>query len=405
MSTIEPPEVHNLKSYLSNRLENVKPSATLAVASKARALKMQGKQVIDLGIGEPDFDTPEHIKAAGIQAIQAGFTKYTAVDGTLDLRKAIAAKFQRDNQLQYEPNQILVSCGCKQSLYNLTQALLSPNDEVIILAPYWTSYPEMISLAGGIPKFVSAGIEQHFKINPSQLQSAITPKTRLLILNSPSNPTGMAYSRKELEAIGKVLENHPNIVIATDDIYEQILWSKEPFSNILMACPKLTDRTVVFNGVSKTYAMTGWRIGYAAGPKFLIEAMSMIQGQSTSGPCSISQKAAQMALEGDQSCIETMVKAFKERHDYLVDALNEIHGFHCIPGDGTFYVFPNVDKAIENLPSVSNDAELADYLLNKALIATVPGSGFGAPGHIRLSFATSMDNLKRAVAGLKQVFN
>ncbi len=405
MNAIETQENHNLKSQLSNRVQGAKPSATLAVAAKARALKLQGKPLIDLGIGEPDFDTPDSIKAAGIDAIQKGFTKYTATEGTLDLRKTIAFRFLEDTGLRYEPNQIIASNGCKQSIYNLIQAVLNPGDEVIIPAPYWTSYPDMVTLAGGVPKIVTAGIEQNFKITPKQLEGAITAKTRMLIFNSPSNPSGMAYSKSELIALGKILINHPEIIIASDDIYEKILWTEEPFCNIVMACPELYNQTVVLNGVSKTYAMTGWRIGYAAGPRAIIEGMNLIQGQSTSGPCSISQKAAEAALLGDQSAVGSMLKAYKTRHDYLIPALNDLTGFQCKPGDGAFYAFPKIEAAMKALPNISNDTEFADFLLNEALIAVVPGSGFGLPGYIRMSFATSMDKLQEAVSRLKRVFN
>jgi aspartate aminotransferase len=363
-------------------------------------LRAAGKNIIGLGAGEPDFDTPDHIKAAAIQAIRDGFTRYTAVDGTPSLKKAIIAKFKHDNGLDYAADQILVSCGGKQSFYNLCQAMLNPDDEVIIPAPYWVSYPDMVLLAEGEPVIVPTGVDSHFKISAEQLEAAITPKTRLFVINSPSNPTGVAYTRAELEALGKVLQQHPQVLIATDDMYEHILWSKEPFSNILNACPDLYDRTIVLNGVSKVYAMTGWRIGYAGGPADLIKAMKKVQSQSTSNPASISQVAAQTALEGDQSCIQPMIKAFRERHDYVVDALNRIPGVVCLPADGTFYCFPHVQTVIDRLDQVSDDIELAEYLLDKAGVALVPGSAFGAPGYVRISFATSMDILKDALARL-----
>jgi aspartate aminotransferase len=388
------------KITLAKRIQRVKPSPTLAITAQVAELRAAGKDIIGLGAGEPDFDTPDHIKAAAIQAIRDGFTRYTAVDGTPALKSAIIAKFKRDNGLDYAADQILVSCGGKQSFYNLCQALLNTGDEVIIPAPYWVSYPDMVLLAEGEPVIVPAGVDSHFKIAPEQLEAAITPKTRLFVINSPSNPTGVAYTRAELAALGEILRQHPQVLIATDDMYEHILWSEEPFSNILNACPDLYDRTIVLNGVSKVYAMTGWRIGYAGGPAELIKAMKKVQSQSTSNPASISQVAAQAALEGDQSCIQPMIKAFKERHDYVVDALNRIPRVVCLPADGTFYCFPHMQTVIDRLDPVSDDIELAEHLLDKAGVALVPGSAFGAPGYVRISFATSMDILKDALARL-----
>lgn len=391
---------------LSNRIQSIKPSPTLAVTEKAAALKAAGKDIIGLGVGEPDFATPMHIKEAAKQAIDANFTHYTAVDGIAELKTAIINKFKRDNKLDYKPEQILVSCGAKQSIFNLMQVLLNPGDEVLIPAPYWVSYPDMTLLTGAVPVIIEAGIEQRFKILPAQLAKAITPKTRLLILNTPSNPTGIAYTRAELVALGQVLKQHPNVIILSDDIYEHILWSAEPFANIVMACPELYDRTVVVNGVSKSYAMTGWRIGYAAGPAQLIKAMNKIQGQSTTNACSISQKATVAALNGDQSFIQTMIKEFKSRHDFVVNELNSMPGIKCVPADGAFYVFFSVIELIRklNLPSVNNDTQFAEYLLNEAGIALVPGAAFGAPGFLRASIATSMDNLKAAMSRLRKVF-
>ena len=388
------------KLKLAKRVQRVKPSPTLAITARVAELRAAGKDIFGLGAGEPDFDTPDHIKDAAIQAIKDGFTRYTAVDGTPALKKAIIAKFEHDNGLDYAADQILVSCGGKQSFYNLCQALLNTGDEVIIPAPYWVSYPDMVLLAEGEPVIVPTGVDSHFKITPEQLAAAITPKTRLFVINSPSNPTGVAYTRAELEALGKVMRQHPDVLIATDDMYEHILWSTEPFSNILNACPDLYDRTIVLNGVSKVYAMTGWRIGYAGGPAELIKAMKKVQSQSTSNPASISQAAAQTALEGDQSCIQPMIKAFRQRHDFVVDALNRIPGVVCLPADGTFYCFPHVQAVIDRLDSISNDIELAEYLLDKAGVALVPGSAFGAPGYVRISFATSMDILKDALTRL-----
>jgi len=389
-----------LSIKLSYRVQSIKPSPTLAVSAAAAALKAQGVDVIGLGAGEPDFDTPAHIKEAAIEAIQKGFTKYTAVEGILELRKTISAKFAKVNQLHYDPNQILVSCGGKQSFFNLAQAYLNPDDEVIIPAPYWVSYPDMVLLAGAKPIIVSAELTQNFKITPEQLEKAITPKTKLFVINSPSNPTGVAYTRTELKALAEVLLKHPDILIATDDMYENILWREEPFSNILNVCPELYSRTIVLHGVSKTYAMTGWRIGYAAGPKTLIEAMCNIQSQSTSNPCSISQIAAKAALEGNQDCVTQMVQAFKERHDFVVNALNAIPGIECLPTDGTFYAFPRVQQALERL-NLKNDIEFAEFLLKAARIAVVPGSAFGAPGYMRLSIATNLENLQESIQRLR----
>ncbi|TNF98778.1 MAG: pyridoxal phosphate-dependent aminotransferase [Gammaproteobacteria bacterium] len=382
---------------LANRVNRVKPSPTLAITARAAELRAQGKDVIGLGAGEPDFDTPEHIKEAAIQAIRDGFTKYTPVDGTGALKNAIIDKFKRDNDLVYNLDQILVSCGGKQSFYNLCQAWLNPGDQVVIPAPYWVSYPDMVLLADGEPVIVQASLDQHFKISPEQLDDAINEKTRLFVLNSPSNPTGVSYTKSELEALGEVLRRHPHVLIATDDMYEHIVWGDEPFSNIVMACPDLYERTMVLNGVSKAYSMTGWRIGYAGGPAYIIKAMKKVQSQSTSNPTSISQVAAQAALEGDQGCIGEMVKAFKERHDYVVKALNEIEGVTCLESDGTFYSFPNASQAITEKDGIDDDLQLAEFLINEGGVAVVPGSAFGSPGNFRVSFATSMENLEKAI--------
>jgi aspartate aminotransferase len=388
--------------HLASRVQRVKPSPTLAVTARVAELRAAGKDIIGLGAGEPDFGTPQHICDAAIQAINDGFTRYTAVDGTPGLKQAIIAKFSRDNGLDYTPEQILVSCGGKQSFYNLCQALLNSGDEVVIPAPYWVSYPDMVLLAEGEPVILKTGTESRFKITPGQLNAAITPRTRLVVLNSPSNPTGVAYTRDELAALGEILLQHPHVLVATDDMYEHILWSEEPFCNILNACPTLYDRTIVLNGVSKAYAMTGWRIGYAGGPAELIKAMKKIQSQSTSNPTSISQVAAQAALEGDQSCIAPMLQAFRERHDYVVAALNDIPGIDCLPADGTFYCFPRVQDVIDRLDEVNDDVALAAHLLDAAGVALVPGSAFGAPGYIRISFATGMDVLEDALGRLRQ---
>jgi aspartate aminotransferase len=390
---------------LSQRVQRVKNSPTLAVSARAAELRAAGKDIIGLGVGEPDFETPEHIKRAGIEAIKQGMTRYTAVDGTAELKSAIIAKFKRDNGFDFAADQILVSCGGKQSFYNLTQALLNPGDEVIIPAPYWVSYPDMVRLADAEPVIIQAGLDQRFKISPEQLNAAITAKTRLFVINSPSNPTGVAYSKSELAALGDVLLKHPKIIIATDDMYEHILWADEPFSNILNACPELLPQMMVLNGVSKAYAMTGWRIGYAGGPRILIQAMKKIQSQSTSNPASISQAAACAALDGDQSCITPMLTAFRERHDFVTAQLREIDGVRCEAADGTFYSFPDFSAVIKRMDNINNDVDLAEYLLNTAGIALVPGSAFGAEGYLRLSFATSMEILENALQRLKKALS
>ncbi|HEY6823541.1 MAG TPA: pyridoxal phosphate-dependent aminotransferase, partial [Steroidobacteraceae bacterium] len=334
---------------VSRRVQRVKPSPTLAVSARAARLRAQGKDVISLGAGEPDFDTPEHIAQAAIDAIRAGFTRYTNVDGIDELKDAIIAKFERDNALSYERPQILVSAGAKQTIYNLCMAVLDPGDEAVIPAPYWVSYPDMVLLADGLPVMPFAGMAQAYKITPRQLAVAITAKTRLVLLNSPCNPTGAAYTRAELRALGDVLLEHPRIVIGTDDMYEKIYWGPEPFCSLLTAVPELYSRTVTINGVSKAYAMTGWRIGYCGGPRELIAAMATIQGQSTTNASSISQKAAAAALSSDQRCIATMNAAYKERRDFLVRALNALPGISCLPGDGTFYAFADVSRAMAAL--------------------------------------------------------
>jgi aspartate aminotransferase len=388
---------------LSERVARVKPSPTLAVTAKAAELTRAGRDIIGLGAGEPDFDTPAHISAAAIEAIHAGRTRYTNVEGIVELRAAICDKFRRDNQIEYQPDQVLVSCGAKQSIYNLAAALLGAGDEAIIPAPYWVSYPDIVLLADATPVIVAAGAAQHFKITPAQLEAAITPRTRLLILNSPSNPTGVAYSRAELAELAEVLRAHPQVITATDDMYEHIYWGREPFCSLLTAAPDLHDRVVTINGVSKVYAMTGWRIGYAAGPRKLIGAMKKLQGQSTSNPCSISQYASLAALTGDQSCVAEMAAAFRQRHDWLMEALNGLPGFSCLPADGAFYAFPDVSGAIQALDSVEDDSGFAEYLLDQAGVAVVPGTAFGAPGHVRLSYACSLETLQEAVRRMASV--
>ena len=384
---------------LSTRVQSIKPSPTLAVTNRAAELRAAGQDIIGLGAGEPDFDTPQHIKDAATAAIKNGFTKYTAVDGTPQLKNAIINKFKNDNGLDYQANQILVSCGGKQSFFNLSLALLNPGDEVVIPAPYWVSYPDMVKMAEGIPVVIDTNAAARFKITAQQLDNAITPKTKLVVLNSPSNPSGMAYTKAELSELGAVLRKYPDVLVATDDMYEHILWTTEEFNNILTVNPDLYDRTIVLNGVSKAYSMTGWRIGYAAGPQPLIAAMKKIQSQSTSNPTSISQVAAQAALEGDQQCVRDMVKVFKQRHDYMVKALNEIDGIECLAGDGTFYVFPDF-SGMQTKLNCKTDTDLAEKLL-EAGVALVPGSAFGTPGHMRISFATSDENLQKAAELLK----
>ncbi len=381
---------------VSKRMAAVKPSPTGAVLALATELRAAGRDIISLGAGEPDFDTPEHIKEAARAAIAAGQTKYTPIDGTAALKAAIQRKLVRDNQLEYEPVDIVVTCGAKQALFNLCMALLGPGDEAIIPAPYWVSYPDMVRLAEADPVVIDAGIERDFKIVPEQLEAAISDKTRLLFLNSPCNPTGASYTRAELQGLGAVLEAHPDVVTVSDDIYEHIHWADEPFVSFATACPGLKDRIVTTNGVSKAYAMTGWRIGYAAGPETLISAMKTIQSQSTTNACSVSQAAAQAALDGDQGVVAEMAAAYRERHDYFVAALNDIDGMECRHGEGTFYAFPRVTGVLE-AKSLSSDIELVELLLNDADVACVPGTAFGAPGYIRMSFACSMEELKEAV--------
>jgi aspartate aminotransferase len=389
---------------VSRRVQRVKPSATLAVTARAARLKAEGHDVIGLGAGEPDFDTPRHIAQAGIEAITSGFTRYTNVEGINELKDAVIAKFERDNALRYERAQILVSSGAKQTVYNLCMSVLDPGDEAIIPAPYWVSYPDMVLLADGLPVTPFAGPSQGYKITPRQLATSITPKTRLVLLNSPCNPTGAAYTRAELRALGEVLLQHPRIVIGTDDMYEKIYWASEPFCSLLSAVPELYSRTVTINGVSKAYAMTGWRIGYCGGPKELITAMSTVQGQSTSNASSISQKAATVALTGDQSCVAEMNKAFKERHDFVVQGLNSLPGVSCLPGAGTFYAFADVSRAIA-AQGCRDDGELTELLLERAGVAVVPGSPFGAPGHIRLSFACSLQMLEKAIERMRRALS
>ncbi len=381
---------------VSRRVQRVKPSPTLAATARAAKLKAEGKDIISLGAGEPDFDTPVHIADAGVAAVRSGFTRYTDVGGIPELKDAIIAKFQRDNGLTYDRSQILVSTGAKQTIYNLCMALLDPGDEAVIPAPYWVSYPDMVMLADGLPVTPDATAAQGYKISPRQLEASITPKTRLLLLNSPCNPTGAAYTRAELRALGEVLLEHPRVVIGTDDMYEKIYWGAEPFCSLVTAVPELYGRTVTINGCSKSFAMTGWRIGYCGGPKELITAMGTIQGQSTSNASSMAQKAAVAALNGDQDCVAKMNESFKQRHDFVVAGLNAIPGISCLPGAGTFYAFADVTGAMAAL-GLKDDNAFADHLLTQAGVAVVAGSGFGAPGHMRISFATSMELLEKSL--------
>lgn len=379
----------------SNHLANVKTSPTLAITARASAMRAEGKAVIAMSAGEPDFNTPSHICEAAIRAIHEGHTRYTPVDGYPSLKEAIIEKFQRDNQLSYAPDEILVSNGAKQSVYNLCAALFNPGDEVLIPCPYWVSYPDMVYLTGATPVLIETHQDQQLKITPDQLRDAITPKTRCLVINSPSNPSGQAYSATELKAMADVLLEHPDLIIMSDDIYEPILWNGS-FANILSVCPDLKDRTVVINGVSKAYAMTGWRIGYAAGPKAIIQAMKKIQSQSTSGPCAVSQMAAQAALSGDQSCVKDMNAAFKKRHDFMYEALKNIPSVDVLPSDGTFYTFPSFAACMET-KGITDDVAFAEQLLVNHGVAIVPGSAFGSPGHARISFANSDEQLRGAM--------
>jgi aspartate aminotransferase len=392
-----------LKISLSDRIQKVKPSPTLAVTALANQLRADGRDVIGLAAGEPDFDTPDHIKQAAIDAINQGYTKYTAVDGTAGLKQAIINKFKRENGFDFEADQILVSVGGKQAIYNLCQTLLNEGDEVIIPAPYWVSYPDIVKLADATPVIVDGDIAQSFKITPEQLEQAITDRTKLVIINSPSNPSGKAYSKAELRALGDVLCKHPNIVVMSDDIYEHIVWSEEGFVNILNVCPELADQTVVINGVSKAYSMTGWRIGYSGGPVDIIKGMKKIQSQSTSNPTSIAQYAAQAALEGDQSFLKEMCDIFRERHDYVYETLNAMNGVKVLPSDGTFYSFPSFHAVIERMEGIDDDLQLAQLILEKAEVALVPGSAFGLAGHLRLSFATDMESLEKALTRIRQI--
>ncbi len=387
-------------SIVSNSLKRIKPSPTIAVTSKAREMRAAGRDVIGLGAGEPDFDTPENIKEAAIKAIRAGETKYTAVDGTPKLKKAIQAKFLRENNLSYNLNQITVGTGGKQVLYNAFMATINKGDEVIIPAPYWVSYPDIILLAGGRPKIIKCDEKDSFKLTPKKLKKAISKKTKWIILNSPSNPTGSSYTKDEIEELSKVLKKNKKIYILSDDIYEHIIYDNFKFFTIAQI-NELKDRTLTMNGVSKSYSMTGWRIGYAAGPLEIIKAISKIQSQSTSNPSSISQAAAVEALNGTQDFIKIRSDSFKDRRDFVVDRLNSIKGLSCLKPEGAFYVFPNCKKLLGKKTKLKTDKDFVERLLEKSEVAVVQGSAFGLDGYFRISYATSMENLKKAMDRIK----
>ncbi len=387
-------------SIVSNSLKRIKPSPTIAVSSKAREMRAAGKDVIGLGAGEPDFDTPDNIKEAAIEAIRKGDTKYTAVDGTPALKKAIQAKFSRENHLSYELDQISVGTGGKQVLYNAFMATINKGDEVIIPAPYWVSYPDIVLLAGGKPKIIKCDEKNNFKLTPEKLKKVVSKKTKWIIINSPSNPTGSGYTKDEIIALSEILMKYKNLYILSDDIYEHITYDGFKFFTIAQI-EKLKSRTLTMNGVSKSYSMTGWRIGYAAGPKEIIKAMAKIQSQSTSNPTSISQAAAVEALNGTQDFISERSNSFKERRNFVVDSLNNIKGISCLSPEGAFYVFPNCKKLLNKKTKLKTDKDFVEKLLEKAEVAVVQGSAFGLDGYFRISYATSMENLKKAMQRIK----
>jgi aspartate aminotransferase len=393
--------------YLSEALGRIQPSATLAMTSRVLDLKKQGIDVIGLGAGEPDFDTPDFVKDAAIEAIRQGKTKYTNVDGTAELKAAIVAKFARDNGLTYEASQISVNVGGKHTLFNALVATLDKGDEVVIPAPYWVSYPDIVQFAGGTPVIVKAGADQAYKVLPAQIEAAITPRTRWVLLNSPSNPTGAAYSAAELKAIGAVLERHPHVMVLTDDMYEHILYDGFQFATIAQVCPSLYERTLTVNGCSKAYAMTGWRIGYAGGPAWLIKAMAKLQSQSTSNPCSIAQAAATAALNGPQDFLAERTTAFQRRRDLIVDGLNAIPGIRCPKPEGAFYVYPDVSGLIgKTTPKglvIENDEMLIGYFLDEGRVAAVHGGAFGLEPAFRVSYATSDELLTEACRRIGEV--
>jgi len=389
-------------SSIAGRINRIEPSATLTISAKAMELRAQGLDIISLSQGEPDFDTPEHIKKGAIQAIDRGATKYTAVDGTPELKEAIINKFSKDNNLIYQPENILVSSGAKQTCYNLFQSVLEEGTEAIVVSPYWVSYPDMVTLTGGTPIILRTTPQNNFKLSTVDLRSLLNDKTRLLMLNSPSNPTGFTYSKNQYQEIGEVLKDFPNVLIASDEIYEHIYWGKERYYSFADACPDLFNRTITINGLSKAYAMTGWRIGYCGGPQEIIQAMKKIQGQSTSNASSISQAASISALNGSLDYVVSMVGEYKNRYHYLFNTLEKINGFKLQESSGAFYAFPEVLGAINRL-NLSDDIEFSKYLLEKAQVAVIPGSAFGASGHIRISFATSMELLEEAMDRIKRV--
>ena len=389
---------------LSNSVLKINSSATITMSALANRLKSEGKDIISLSAGEPDFGTPKHVKEAAIDAIKAGATKYTNPDGMPELKEAISKKFVTENNLKYEPSQISVGTGGKQIIYNALMATLNPEDEVIIPAPYWVSYPDMVKLAGGIPKIIKTASRNNYKVQPNDLRASITENTKWLIFNSPSNPTGAAYTFKELKMLTDVLLEFPKVNILSDDIYEHITYDGFKFFTIAQI-EKLKSRTLTMNGVSKSYSMTGWRIGYAAGPKEIIKAMAKIQSQSTSNPTSISQAAAVEALNGTQDFILERSNSFKERRNFVVDSLNNIKGISCLSPEGAFYVFPNCKKLLNNKTKLKTDKDFVEKLLEKAEVAVVQGSAFGLEGYFRISYATSMDNLKKAMERIKSFCN
>ena len=390
---------------LSKRISNTKTSATIAMSMKARELTLQGKDIISLSAGEPDFDTPRNIKDAAIESINSGNTKYTPVDGMLTLKESIVKKFKNENNLEYTSDQIIVSTGCKQSIYNLCQATLDEGDEVLIPSPYWVSYPEIVKLSDAVPVFIETNSKTDFKVTGKMLEDNITKRTKMILLNSPSNPSGFIYSEEDLKDIGRVLKKYPNIIIASDDIYEHIIFNGKKFTNILNVCPELYDQTIVLNGVSKAYAMTGWRIGYAAGNSTIVGAMKKIQSQSTSCTCSISQAAAKAALDDDNSEVTKMVSEYQLRSEYLHTELNKIEGIKYKKPEGSFYAFVDVNGLINKIENINDDFELAEYFLREADVAVVPGTAFGSKNHIRISFATSLVNLEKAVYRIKNLLS
>ncbi len=391
-----------MEKRLADRVQRIQPSPTLAITNRANELRTRGYDIIGLGAGEPDFPTPEPIQRAATEAAKAGHTHYTPVDGIAPLKQAIRDKLHRENGLDYADEEVMASCGGKQVAFNLALSILQEGDEAIIPAPYWASYPDIVKLAGAAPVIIQTDGREAFKLTPAQLKGALTERTRLLVLNSPSNPTGAIYTREELSTLAEVIRPHPQVVVLTDDIYERILLGSVPFTNVLNVASDLRDRTVILNGVSKTFAMTGWRIGYAAGPQDLIGAMRKIQSQSTSNPASISQYAAIAALQSEPELIRPMVDAFRQRHDYVAEALNGLPYVSCRRAQGAFYLFPAFHQAIQAL-DLPDDTALAQYLLDEAGVALVPGSAFGAPGYMRLSFASHLDNLRDAIDRLNRI--